>query len=164
MISDYLQGEFGTSTEVHPKLASLLYAFDRATVAKEMTGHLESGHYILCDRFIESNIAYQQAKLPEGERKEFFDWLNDLEHNTLGVPESNAVIFLRVPVTISRENMENREKLDGHESDQNYQQEVLKSYKALAEDGEKWTIIDCATNGEMRTREEIHEEIYQAIQ
>ena len=46
MISQYLQGDFGKSTEVHPKLASILYALDRGMVADEMTGHLESGHYI----------------------------------------------------------------------------------------------------------------------
>jgi len=164
MISQYLKGAFGTSTEVHPKLASILYALDRGMVADEMIGHLESGHYILCDRFIESNIAYQQAKLPEKERKEFFDWLTELEHNELRVPESDAVLFLRVPVNISRTNMDNREELDGHEENQNYQQEVLKSYEALSEDSDKWTIIDCTNNGEMRSREEIHEEIYQAIQ
>lgn len=164
MISQYLQGEFGTSTEVHPKLASLLYAFDRGMVADEMTGHLESGHYILCDRFIESNIAYQQAKLPEEKRNEFFDWLTELEHNELRVPESDSVLFLRVPVDISRINMDEREELDGHESNQTYQQKVLKSYESLSKDNDKWTIIDCTNNGEMRSREEIHEEIYQAIQ
>ncbi|RZD31401.1 MAG: dTMP kinase [uncultured DHVE6 group euryarchaeote] len=164
MISQYLQGDFGKSTEVHPKLASILYALDRGMVADEMTGHLESGHYILCDRYIESNIAYQQAKLPEKEREEFFKWLTDLEHNELRVPVSDAVLFLRVPVDISRTNMDNREELDGHEENQNYQQEVLRSYEALAKDSDKWTIIDCTNNGEMCSREEIHKEIYQAIQ
>jgi dTMP kinase len=164
MVSQYLQGDFGKSVEVHPKLASILYALDRGMVADEMNGHLESGHYILCDRFIESNIAYQQAKLPEKERKEFFDWLTDLEHNELGVPESDAVFFLKVPVDISRTNMDNRDKLDGHEENQNYQQEVLKSYETLANYSDKWKIIDCVENGKMRSREEIHKEIYCTIQ
>jgi len=164
IISQYLKGEFGTSTDVHPKLASIIYALDRGTVANEMIGHLESGHYILCDRYIESNIAYQQAKLPEKERGEFFKWLTNLEHNEFKVPESDAVLFLRVPVKISRTNMDNREELDGHEENQNYQQEVLRSYESLAKDSDKWTIIDCTNNGEMCSREEIHKEIYQAIQ
>jgi dTMP kinase len=129
-----------------------------------MTGHLESGYYILCDRYIESNMAYQQAKLPEKERAEFFKWLTNLEHNELRVPESDSVLFLRVPVNVSRTNMDGREELDGHEENQNYQQEVLKSYEALSKDSDKWTIIDCTKNGEMRSREEIHKEIYQAIQ
>ena len=164
MISKYLQGDFGISTEVHPKIASLLYAVDRWTVANEMIGHLESGHYVLCDRYVESNMAYQQAKLPENERDEFFNWLNNLEHNELGIPESDEVLFLKVPVMVSQENMDTREQLDGHEEDQTYQQEVLRSYETLAENSEKWTIIDCTSNGEMRSREEIHEEIYRAIQ
>ena len=164
MITGYLRGDFGEPTEVHPKVASLLYALDRWTVADEMIGHLESGHYILCDRYVESNMAYQRAKLPEKEHKEFFNWLNNLEHNEFGVPESDVVLFLRVPVKISRANMDEREALDGHEADQNYQQNVLRSYENLAEESNKWTIIDCVENGEMRTREEIHEEIYQAIQ
>jgi dTMP kinase len=164
MVSQYLQGDFGIATEIHPKFASLLYAFDRGNVADEMVRHLESGHYILCDRYIESNIAYQQAKLPEKERKEFFNWLTNLEHNELGVPESDAVFFLKVPVDISRTNMASRDKLDGHESDQTYQQRVLRSYETLAENNNKWTIINCIENGKMRSRKDIHKEIYQAIQ
>jgi len=164
MITEYLRGDFGDPTEVHPRVASLLYALDRGTVADEMIGHLESGHYILCDRYVESNMAYQRAKLPEKEHKEFFNWLNNLEHNELGIPESDEVLFLRVPVEISRVNMAERDELDGHEADQTYQQEVLRSYETLAENSDKWKIIDCAENGEMRRREEIHEELYQAIQ
>ena len=34
-------------------------------------------------------MAYQQAKLPEDQRKIFSDWLNNLEHKELEIPESD---------------------------------------------------------------------------
>ena len=164
MITNYLQGMFGPSTAVNPHLASLLYALDRGLVANEIKEHLEKGHYVLCDRYVESNMAYQIVKLPEHKRDEFSKWLTNLEHNELNIPESDAVIFLRVPTNISNINMSKRAELDGHESDSVFQQKVLKSYEYLAERDNKWKLINCIHNGEMRSREEIHEDIYQEIQ
>lgn len=164
MITEYLEGEYGPTTSLHPKMASMLYAFDRWKVADEIRGHLEQGNYILCDRYVESNMGYQQAKLAIEHREEFFEWLNHLEHNELKIPKSDAVIFLRVPPEISSTNMSNREKLDGHEKDMDYQQRVLESYENLANQNEKWTIINCSEDGKMRSREDIHEDIYNAIQ
>ncbi len=164
MITEYLDGEYGPTTSLHPKMASILYAFDRWKVAEEIRGHLEKGIYVLCDRYVESNMGYQQTKLPPENRDEFFNWLNKLEHKELNIPESDVVIFLRVPSLISSTNMSNRDKLDGHEKDINYQQKVLESYESLAARNEKWAIINCIENGEMRSREDIHEDIYKLIQ
>ena len=76
MITEYLDGEYGPTTSLHPKMASILYAFDRWKVAEEIRGHLEKGIYVLCDRYVESNMGYQQTKLPPENRDEFFNWLN----------------------------------------------------------------------------------------
>ena len=164
MISEYLDGEYGPTTNFHPKMASILYAFDRWRVAGEIKEHLEMGKYVICDRYVESNIGYQQAKLPEDQRKIFSDWLNQLEHKELDIPESDVVIFLRVPAEISSSNMLNRKKLDGHEQDLIYQHKVLESYESLANSVDKWKIIECTINGKMRSREEIHNDIYDSIQ
>ncbi len=164
MITEYLSGEYGPTTSLHPKMASILYAFDRWKVADEIRGHLEQGNYVLCDRYVESNMGYQQAKLPDEHRENFFEWLNKLEHKELNIPESDVVVFLRVPPNVSSTNMSNREKLDGHEKDISYQQKVLESYESLANQNEKWTIINCIEDGKMRSREDIHEDVYKAIQ
>ena len=163
MITEYLDGEYGSTTALHPKMASILYAFDRWKVAIEIKKHLEMGKYVICDRYVESNIGYQQAKLPEDQRKMFFEWLNQLEYTELEIPESDVVIFLRVPPEISSANMLNRKKLDGHEQDLIYQRRVLESYESLANSADKWKIIECTINGKMRSREEIHNDIYDSI-
>jgi len=164
MITEYLEGEYGPTTGLHPKIASILYAFDRWKVSEEIRGHLEQGNYVLCDRYVESNMGYQQAKLPIEERDNFFEWLNRLEHKELEIPESDVVIFLKVPPEISSKNMLNRDKLDEHEKDIEYQQKVLESYESLANKNKKWSIIDCTEKGKMRSRKDIHSEIYKAIQ
>jgi dTMP kinase len=164
MITEYLSGEYGPTTKLHPKMASILYAFDRWKFADEIREHLERGHYVVCDRYVESNIGYQQAKLPEEQRSQFSDWLTKLEHKELNIPKSDAVIFLRVPPEISSTNMLTREKLDDHESNVSYQHKVLESYESLANQDKKWTIINCVKDGQMRSRDEIHNEIYNAIQ
>ncbi len=164
MITEYLGGEYGSTIKIHPKMASILYAFDRQKVAAEIKEHLEKGRYVICDRYVESNMGYQQAKLPKDQRKIFADWLNKLEHDELEIPESDVVIFLKVPPEISSANMLNRKKLDGHEKDIIYQHKVLESYESLADSSDKWKIIDCTINGKMRSREEIHKEIYDSIQ
>ncbi len=164
MITEYLEGGYGSTIRIHPKMASILYAFDRFKFAAEIKEHLEMGKYVICDRYVESNMAYQQAKLPEDQRKIFSDWLNNLEHKELEIPESDAVIFLKVPPEISSSNMSNRKKLDGHEQDIIYQHKVLDSYSSLADSSDKWKIIDCTINGKMRSREDIHREIYDSIQ
>ena len=93
----------------------------------------------------------------------FFEWLNQLEYTELEIPESDVVIFLRVPPEISSANMLNRKKLDGHEQDLIYQRRVLESYESLANSADKWKIIECTINGKMRSREEIHNDIYNSI-
>ncbi len=164
MITEYLAGEYGSTTELHPKLASVLYAFDRWKVADEIRGHLENGNYVVCDRYVESNIGYQQAKLPKDKRELFSEWLSQLEHNELKIPKSDAVIFLKVPPEVSSTNMSNREKLDGHENNTSYQHKVLNNYEDLAKLDDKWKIIECTKDGIMKSRSEIHDEIYDAIQ
>tara|TARA_B100000953_G_scaffold165618_1_gene136601 strand:- start:500 stop:1141 length:642 start_codon:yes stop_codon:yes gene_type:complete len=164
MISEYLDGEYGPTTDLHPKMASILYSFDRWKVANEIRRHLKEGHYVICDRYVESNMGYQQAKLSNDQHETFFDWLNQLEHKELDIPESDVVIFLRVPPEISFSNMLTREKLDGHEQDLTYQHKVLKSYESIANSDKKWKIIECTFNGKMRSRNEIHKEIYNSIQ
>ena len=71
---------------------------------------------------------------------------------------------MRVPPEISFSNMLTREKLDGHEQDLIYQHKVLESYESLANSVNKWKIIECTINGKMRSREEIHNDIYNSIQ
>ena len=66
MVKQYLNGEFGNPVNINPKMASLLYALDRQQAAPSIRQSLESGTNVLCNRYIESNMGFQSAKIKNG--------------------------------------------------------------------------------------------------
>lgn len=169
MIKEYLEGHFGNPTEINPQLASLLYSLDRMDAAPEIKRLIDSGTHVICDRFIESNMGFQAAKIySEVARENFLIWLEDLEHNRMGVPRSDLVFYLHTSVEVSQALIKERSEgssrhLDGHEEDIDYQQRVFDTYKWIASRREhsKWCLIDCLReDGTMGSREEIHETLY----
>ena len=170
LIKMYLRGEFGEDPEsVNPYAASTFFAVDRfATYTKELKSFYESGVTILCDRYTTSNMIYQTSKFEnEKDKDNFLDWLWDLEFNKFNLPIPSYVIFLDIPPEISinllkkrAQKVEGLGKLDIHENDLNYINKTYKNAKYIAYKY-NWKIIDCLKNNrELKTIEEIHEEIY----
>lgn len=172
LVKMYLSGEFGKNAkDVSPYIASTFYAADRyATFKTGYQDYYDNGGIILADRYTTANMVHQAGKIQdEQERKKFLDWLWDFEFNLYGLPIPTKVFFLNMPVEKSLELMENREnkftheaKKDIHESDKNH---LIDSYNAactVAKDYD-WCEIKCVKDGNIRTIEDIHEEIYNKI-
>ena len=85
----YLHGALGNHPgDVNAYAASVLYAVDRFASYKEDWGRFyEEGGIVVANRYTTSNAVHQASKLPEGERREFLDWLFDLEYHRMGLPE-----------------------------------------------------------------------------
>ena len=83
----YLEGRLGERPgDVSACAASVLYAVDRYASYKEDWGAAyEAGELILANRYTTSNAVHQAAKLPEGERADYLEWLFDLEYRRLDV-------------------------------------------------------------------------------
>ena len=168
IVAKYLSGEFGEATSVNPYLASLAYALDRMGAREDIYYALNDGKIILTNRYVPSNKAHQGAKLPTKKRKGFFEWLDELEYKVNKVPREDVVIFLYVPTKVSFELAKKRErsftngKPDGHESNQKYQQEVEKTYLQLSK-GKDWVKINCVEDDNLRTKEDIHQEILKVL-
>ena len=172
LVKMYLSGEFGKNAkDVSPYIASTFYAADRYATFK--TGYQEyyaQGGIILADRYTTANMVHQAGKIQDKvERKKFLDWLWDFEFNLYGLPIPTEVFFLNMPVKKSLKLMENREnkftheaKKDIHESDVNH---LIDAYNAACDVAKdyNWYEIHCVRNGELRTIEDIHEEIYNEI-
>ena len=172
LVKMYLSGEFGKNAkDVSPYIASTFYAADRYATFK--TGYQEyynNGGIILADRYTTANMVHQAGKISDKEEREkFLKWLWDFEFNLYGLPVPTEVFFLNMPVEKSLELMENREnkfthdtKKDIHESDE---QHLKDSYLAACDVAKKynWYEIICVKDGEKRTIEDIHEEIYNEI-
>ncbi len=172
LVKMYLSGEFGKEAKkVSPYIASTFFASDRyATFQLEYKEYYEKGGIILADRYTTANMVHQAGKI-EGkeERNKFLDWLWDFEFNLYGLPVPTEVFFLNMPVEKSLELIKNREnkftgnmKKDIHESDKIH---LIDSYHSAIEVAKKykWYEIKCVENNELRSIQDIHEEIYKEV-
>ena len=172
LVQMYLSGEFGENAkEISPYIASTFYAADRyATFQTGYKKYYENGGIILADRYTTANMVHQAGKIKdEKEREKFLNWLWDFEFNLYGLPVPNEVFFLNMPVEKSIELMKDREnkfthqeKKDIHERDVNH---LKDAYEAACDVSKKynWYEIKCVKNNEIRTIEDIHQEIYNEV-
>ena len=102
LIRMYLGGEFGSRPgDVNPYAASAFYAVDRYASLKKVWGEYYSqGGLILTDRYTTSNAVHQGAKCAPQERPAFLGWLDDFEHDKLGLPRADLVLYLDMPPTL----------------------------------------------------------------
>lgn len=174
-VRQYLSGEFGTHpSDVSAKTASVFYAVDRyASFMKcEWGKKYRAGGNILLARYLTSNILHQACKLKtEAEKEKLIDWLHEFEIGTLGIPKYDEVILLNMPPEKAKELKAKRGHtssggaVDIHEEDEEHLRAAYETSLWVAKKY-GWTIVNCVDeNGNLRTIEEIHEEIYaKAIQ
>lgn len=172
LVKMYLSGEFGENAkDVSPYIASTFYAADRyATFKKELQEYYENGGIILADRYTTANMVHQAGKITdEEEREKYLNWLFDLEFNIYGLPVPTEVFFLNMPPKKVEELIKNREnkfthsdKKDIHERDSKHLED---SYNAACSLVGKynWNEVKCVRDNEIRTREDIHNEIYNIV-
>jgi len=172
VVGRFLTGEFGSLDSVSPYLAALAYALDRAAAKEEMDGWLTHGGTLLSNRYATSSMAHQAAKLPEGKRKEFISWLDEMEYKVHKIPREDVVVYLYVPWKIGYELTLKKEerkyakgKLDIAEADIKHRIESEGMYLRLAKERKNWIKIDCIDkNGTILPKEVIHAHIIKALQ
>ena len=167
----YLNGDFGDDDmSLDAYQASSLYAVDRlCTYNKDLKSFYENDGIIIFDRYVESNCLHQAGKIKDRvEADKFLDWLYTLEFDTLKLPRANKVIFLDVPVEISKVLANSREELkantekDIHESSSEH---LTNAYNASKYVSQKfgWEVIECIENGKIKPIDDIAEDIYNRI-
>lgn len=170
LVRMYLGGELGSNPDsVNPYQASAFYAVDRvASFLKDWKADYENGTIFLCDRYSTSNAIYQLSKLQENEYEDFLNWLNDFEHNKLGIPRADYVVYLDMPTEVSQKLMSRRykgdeDKKDIHEKNEDFLKKcrMASSYCAKTLN---WDVVLCAENGEPKTIEEIASEVYSKVE
>ena len=178
-VRQYLSGNYGTNaTDVSAKQASLCYAMDRfhafkgnpqtqAAVASQNT-------IMLANRYTTSNILYQATKAKTtDEIYELIDWICHLEYEILEIPKPDLVIMPVVEIEknismmrkrdIEQNAKNNNMSKDIHEQNIEYLRKVHATSQIIAK-RLGFDIINCMqTNGEIRTIEDIHEEIYHKV-
>ena len=169
LIRMYLGGQFGDKpSDVNAYAASAFYAVDRYASYKKVWGEwYEQGGLVLSDRYTTSNAVHQASKEPEERQGEFLRWLYEFEYDKLGLPRPDLTIYLDVPTEYTEKLMRSREAATGtqadiHEQDLAYLATCRRMGRAAAH-YYGWTVIHCVRDGEMRSIEDIHQEIYSHV-
>lgn len=169
LIRMYLGGQFGSKpTDVNAYSASAFYAVDRFASYKMDWGQwYEDGGVVISDRYTTSNAVHQASKETGENREKFLQWLYDFEYEKMGLPRPDLIIYLDVPTDYTEKMMRKREQdtntsADIHEKDMQYLATCRECGRAAAA-FYGWKVIQCVQDGQMRTIEDIHQEIYAAV-
>lgn len=174
-IGHCLTEQFFNFINVHPKIVSVLYAADRWESSKKIHDFLDKGYVVVLDRYTSANQIHQGGKIKNlKKRAEFIKWLDELEYKVFKIPRPDITFYLSLPAEISKDLIKERNKKsvrnyagnkkDVHEVDLEFQNNSRKSALWLTKTQKNYIQIDCAPKNNLRTREDIHEEIFNKVE
>lgn len=152
------------ATNVDPYVACLYYAADRKYNIKEVLKYIDNGYIVILDRYTTSNMAHQGGKIfNKEERFNMYQWIDKLEFWLLKLPKPDITFFLHMPYEYSLKLKSNREYLDEHEKSETHLRNAEDAYIELSE-LYNWDTIECINNNEIKTMEDISNEIMDLLQ
>lgn len=165
----YLNGDFGNPKDLSPYLVNSIYAVDRAiTWNNKLKDAYEAGNIILLDRYTTSSLIYQSALFEsENEKKAFIDYVMDYEYNKLKIKKPDKVIFLTADFDLVSSLRSKREynggvKNDVYERDNKLMKKIYDNAMFVS-DYLGFDTIKCDLNGELKSIENINDEIKEII-
>ncbi len=173
LIRECLDGKRGDFMATDARVASTLYAADRFESKPRLEAWLEEGKIVVLDRYVSSNMMHQGAKIENPDELEaFLGWLDHMEHGVFGLPRPDVILYLEVPFSV-RQNLKNIAvasgkhgtdvKLDVAESDNHHQEQVEIRAKTIVSNKNNWKVVYCCTEETIRSREDIHTDVYAIV-
>jgi dTMP kinase len=170
LVENYLNGLYGSASEVKPEVASMFYALDRYDASFKMRPWIEEGKVIISNRYVSANMGHQTGKIKDPKKRdEFIGWLKNLEYKTLGIPEPDLTILLFMPCEIAQKLVDNKgvrayteKKRDIHEADLAHLKDAENAYLELVSK-EGWKLINCSENGAPLPIDVIQEKILKVV-
>lgn len=151
------------AVNVDPQIASLYYAADRKYNINKVEKYINDGYIVILDRYTTSNMAHQGGKiLDKDERFNTYQWIDKLEFWLLKLPKPDKTIFLHMPYKYAKILMKNRPFLDEYEKSEEHLKNAEDAYIELSE-LYNWDKIECVKDNQIKSKEEISEEIYKII-
>jgi dTMP kinase len=171
MVDNYLNEKYGPANSMDPKVASMFYAVDRYDASFEIRKRLEEDRVVVCNRYVSANMGHQGGKIKdEKERRDYVEWLKELEYDFFKIPRPDMTILLYVPYLISQGLVKKKKQrayiektnMDGHENNPEHLKNAEAAFLDIAK-YENWCVINCTKNGEMLDIEEIHNEVWGSV-
>jgi dTMP kinase len=166
LVEKYLNGEFGSASEVGPYRASVFYACDRYAASFQIKKWLREGKIVIANRYTAANMGHQGGKIKKrSERKKYFRWLYDLEYKIFGIPQPDINLILHVEARIAQKlalqkkkrNYLKNKKADIHELDIGHLKDAEKVYIEISKTIPNIKLIECMKKRDLMSREAIHE-------
>ena len=164
-IAAYLRGEFGELSQLDPKLIASLYAADRLIQLEEVEQMREDNEIVIFDRGVTSNLIYTPARGKDDiEVEDLNKFVERLEYDFYGFPRESLVIFLDASFDARKKiHAAKNRPLDLHEADEMYLKNVHKAALDRCEKDFRWIRISVDHDGELRTREDLSEELMNLV-
>ena len=164
-VKKYLNGEYGKVNDniINEYGASVLFTLDRyISFITDWKKIYDTYDVIILDRYVESNIIYQAAKMTNiDDIINYVRWELDFEYNKLKLPKPDITFFLNMPPeasTLLRKGRKNKitngDTQDIHESDSNYLMKVYQTASLLYQSC-SWVKIDCVKSPYVKNKKEI---------
>ena len=128
----------GAYGDIPPAAEALLFAADRAVHTRQIEEILDSGRWVICDRYLGSTVAYQSASFGESAD---WDWLLGMQKKSVITPDLTILLDIDPEVSMARvscrgEELSRFEKLD-------FLRKVRSAYLRLA-DILDYQVVDAA--------------------
>jgi dTMP kinase len=156
LAKNYLNGKYGAIMDLPAEYAMMPYAQDRWQHQPKMKEWLDSGAWVILDRYTYSNV-FSVAKCPQPQWEEKIRFLEEYEFDQLGIMRPKHNFYLYIPPEISYANRNIGGKaaaageVDIHENNFELQKNVSKAYKYLASRRpDEWSFIEQMTDAKTR--------------
>ena len=176
LIGECLAGEHGDFLHSDPCVASVLYGADRFESKKIIEGWLAQGKNVILDRYTSANQIHQGGKIADdAKRADFLTWLDRLEYGVFGLPRADLTVYLHMPTELSVDLLKEKRakdkkpylsdgKIDTVELDIAYLEHAQMAAAWLMKESSGWKKIECAPQGTIRERPDIHEELWGIVE
>jgi len=170
-----LSEQYYNFLNVHPKIASVLYAADRWESSKEMKNWLDKGYVVIANRYVSANQIHQGGKTKDTKRRnDFLKWLDQMEYEVFNIPRPDITLYLSLPIKIVLKLLKERESSkmkraylkkgkDVHEADVDFLINSRKSALKLEKEVKNFIKIECADKKGILSREDIHVMVYDKV-
>lgn len=174
-IGHCLSEQYYNWLNIHPKIASVMYAADRWESSKQTREWIKSGYIVIANRYVSANQIHQGGKIKSAQKRaDFMKWLDQMEYEVFGIPRPDITLYLSLPINIVLQLLKDRDssktkreylkkKKDVHENDTNFLINSRKSALKLVKENSKFIKIECAEKGKILSREKIHELVYKEV-
>lgn len=168
----YLSGQLAENAkDINAYQASTFFAVDRLCTMCEYKEFLDKDGVLILDRYVQSNMTHQAGKIKDlNERDKFLAWLDEFEFGYLNLPSPDIVLFLDVPVRVSkmlanlRKDLKTGEKKDIHEMDAKHLEDAYEAGKYVSKKF-GWKEINCVNvKGDLKSVEDIQKLIFNQVE